>query len=84
MVTAANTTSGVSKALSEDHRKKMVKNAKIVPVMNKEQRKGAIGDLLEFPQDVVNTYMTKYAEEIFEPKRILSNGDWLKSYREPD
>ena len=30
------------------------------------------------------TYMTKYAEEIFEPKRVLTNGDWLKSYREPD
>ena len=30
------------------------------------------------------TYMTKYAEEIFEPKRILSSGDWLKSQREGD
>ena len=30
------------------------------------------------------TYMTENAEAIFEPKRILTNGDWLKSYREPD
>jgi len=28
--------------------------------------------------------MTRFCEEIFEPKRILSSGDWLKSYREPD
>lgn len=30
------------------------------------------------------TYMTKFAEEIFEPKCILSNTDWLNRYREPD
>ena len=30
------------------------------------------------------TYMTKHAEEIFEPKRILTSGDWLKTQREPD
>ena len=29
-------------------------------------------------------YMSRHAEEIFEPKRILDNGDWLKYYREPD
>ena len=28
--------------------------------------------------------MTKYAEEIFEPKRITDNGDWLCTHREPD
>lgn len=28
--------------------------------------------------------MTENAEDIFEPKRILTGGDWLKSYREPD
>ena len=30
------------------------------------------------------TYMARYAEEIFEPKRIVDSGDWLKSYKEPD
>jgi len=30
------------------------------------------------------TYMTRYCEEIFEPKRILDDGDWLARYREPD
>ena len=28
--------------------------------------------------------MTKYAEEIFEPKRITDNGDWLCTHRESD
>ena len=28
--------------------------------------------------------MTKHAEQIFEPKRVITNGDWLKSFREPD
>ena len=28
--------------------------------------------------------MARFAEQVFEPKRILSDGDWLKSYREPD
>ena len=52
--------------------------------MAKEQRKKAVGAVNDFPQDKVITYMTKNAEEIFEPKRILSDGDWLKTYREPD
>ena len=30
------------------------------------------------------TYMSKYAEQIFEPKRILDEGDWLRRHREPD
>ena len=30
------------------------------------------------------TYMTRYAEEIFEPKRILTSLDWLKRNREPN
>ena len=30
------------------------------------------------------TYMTKHTEDIFEPKRILHSGDWLKTQREPD
>ena len=29
-------------------------------------------------------YMTKYLEQIFEPKRILSKDDWLNKNREPD
>ena len=44
----------------------------------------AVGTEADFPRDRVVTYMTKYAEEIFEPKRILTNGDWLKTTREPD
>lgn len=28
--------------------------------------------------------MAKYAEEIFEPKRITDEGDWLRTHREPD
>ena len=44
----------------------------------------AVGTERDFPRDRVVTYMTKFAEEIFEPKRILTNGDWLKTTREPD
>ena len=29
-------------------------------------------------------YFTKYAELIFEPKRILTKEDWLSMHREPD
>ena len=43
-----------------------------------------MGSERDFVDDRVCTYMTKYAEEIFEPKRILTDGDWLKTYREPD
>ena len=32
----------------------------------------------------MSIYMTRYREEIFEPKRVLTDGDWLKRYREPD
>ena len=28
-------------------------------------------------------YMAKYAEEIFEPKRVLTAGDWLQTNKEP-
>ena len=43
-----------------------------------------MGTEADFPDDRVVTYMSKYAEEIFEPKRVLTNGDWLKTTREPD
>ena len=43
-----------------------------------------MGTESDFPDDRVVRYMTKYAEDIFEPKRILTNGDWLKTTREPD
>ena len=52
--------------------------------MSKQARRLAVGDVSDFPQDKVVAYMTKHAEEIFEPKRITSDSDWLKSYREPD
>ena len=38
----------------------------------------------EFSHDPVTTYMSVHAEEVFEPKRILSKGDWLSKHREPD
>ena len=72
------------KALSAWHRQKMDEHSDIDPVMSKQARKLAVGDVNDFPEDAVVTYMAKHAEQIFEPKRILTSGDWLKSYREPD
>ena len=74
----------VGKALSERHARAMARHAVIQPVMTKAQRQKAVGTVQDFPNDAMVTYMTKYSEEIFEPKRILSSGDWLKSQREPD
>ena len=74
----------VGKALSEKHARAMARHAVIQPVMTKAQRLKAVGTVQDFPNDAMVTYMTKYSEEIFEPKRILSSGDWLKSQREPD
>ena len=74
----------VGKALSEWHKRRMIENSGIKTVMTKEQRLRAIGPKSDFPRDRVCTYMTQYAEEIFEPKRILSDSDWLKRYREGD
>ena len=62
----------------------MIEHADIVPVMTKAQRLKAVGTEADFPEDVVTTYVTKYCEEIFEPKRVLTPGDWLKTTREPD
>ena len=76
--------SNVGKALSLEVATRMIEHAKINTVMSKEARLKAVGSLDDFPRDVVTTYMTKYCEEIFEPKRILTDGDWLKRYREPD
>ena len=74
----------VGKALSEEHAAKMWDHKGIKPVMNKEGRLRAVGTVNDFPEDAMAIYMTKYAEEIFEPKRILDEGDWLESHREPD
>ena len=52
--------------------------------MPKEKRIWAIGPINAFSHDLVTTYMSKYAEEIFEPKRILSSGDWLNDHKEPN
>ena len=62
----------------------MIEHAEINTVMTKQQRLKAVGTEQDFPEDPMATYFTRYCEEIFEPKRILSAGDWLKSYREPD
>lgn len=62
----------------------MDEHIEIQTVMTKKQRQLAVGSEADFPDDLVATYMAKHAEEIFEPKRILTSGDWLKSYREPD
>ena len=43
-----------------------------------------MGTVQDFPHDAMVTYMTKHTEDIFEPKRILHSGDWLKTQREPD
>ena len=74
----------VGKALSYEHKCKMIKHRAIAPVMKKEQRLKACGTIRDFLDDPMVTYMTKYAEEIFEPKRILTSGDWLKTQHEPD
>ena len=74
----------VGKALSEEHAIRMYENSDIDPVTSKKQRTLAVGSVGDFPQDAMSIYMTKYAEEIFEPKKILDDGDWLNSYREPD
>ena len=54
------------------------------PVADLKRRKEAGGKKTDFPNDGLITYLTKHAEEIFEPKRILTDDDWLKHYREPD
>ena len=43
-----------------------------------------MGTEADFPEDAMVTYMTRHAEQIFEPKRVLESGDWLKRYNEPD
>ena len=30
------------------------------------------------------TYLARYAETIFEPKRVLTANDWLHTYKEPE
>ena len=62
----------------------MEEHEEISTVMTKQARKLAIGNTKDFPEDAMCTYMSTYAEQIFEPKRILDDGDWLKTYREPD
>ena len=59
-------------------------NWHIEPFSTKQTRLRAVGSVDDFPEDAMAIYLTKYAEEIFEPKRILDEGDWLESHREPD
>ena len=54
------------------------------PVTSLKRRKEAIGKKLDFPQDTLLTNLVLNAEEIFEPKRILNDQDWLKRKKEID
>ena len=56
----------------------------ITPVVNKARRLAAVGTTQDFPNDPMLTYLTRNAERLFEPKRILTDGDWLVSHREGD
>ena len=76
--------SEVGRALSINHAKRMKAHTGKKTVMTEEQRIRAIGPMDEFSHDPVTTYMSVHAEEVFEPKRILSKGDWLSKHREPD
>ena len=78
------TVGSFSKALSDEHACRMMEHEDIDPVCSKKKRLLAIGDENEFPNDPMMIYMSRHAEEIFEPKRILDEGDWLNRYREPD
>ena len=60
----------------------MIENADQNTVVSKKQRLKAVGDELDFLDDPMMTYMTKHVEDIFEPKRILNDEDWLKKNRE--
>ena len=74
----------IGKALSLEVATRMIEHKDINTVMSKQARLKAVGSVDDFPRDVMTTYLTKYCEEIFEPKRVLTDGDWLKRYREPD
>lgn len=78
------TVANVGKALSLEHATRMIEHAEINTVMSKQARLRAVGSESDFPEDAMAKYLTRYAEEIFEPKRVLSDGDWLKRFREPD
>ena len=74
----------VGRALSFEHAKRMIEHAQINTVMSIAARKKAIGTTSDFPEDAMATYLTQYAEEIFEPKCVLAGTDWLARHREPD
>jgi len=78
------TNSEIGRALSINHAKRMKAHRGKNTVMTKEQRIRAIGPMDEFSHDLVTTYMSHHAEEVFEPKRILSRDDWLSQHKEPD
>ena len=59
--------------------RRMVKHGDIKTVMSNKQRQTAVGTEADFPDDAMMTYMTRHAEQIFEPKRVLDDGDWLNS-----
>ena len=72
------------KALSLEHARRMAEHAKINTVVSYKMRSKAVGTTGDFPEDVMAIYLTQFAEEIFEPKRVLTDSDWLKKNREPD
>ena len=56
----------------------------VATVVDRAKRKEAAGKTTDFRTDKLITYLTENAEAIFEPKRILHDRDWLKSFKEPD
>ena len=63
------------------HTKALRDNNRVVDL---KKRKDAARKINDFPKDHLITNLTENAEKIFEPKRIGTIGDWLKSYKEPD
>ena len=68
--------------LSQWHQDRADRNAKINPFTPKEKRVQACGNDMEFPSDKTSIFMIRNAEKMFEPKKIIDNGDWLVSQRE--
>ena len=68
--------------LSDWHKERAERNKEIEPFTVKEKRLFALGERTDFEDDKMQTFMTINAEKIFEPKKIISGGDWLCSQRE--
>jgi len=44
-----------------------------------EDRLVAVGSVDDFPHDKLLNHLTTNAERLFEPKKIITSSDWLKS-----